>query len=224
LLQSTTASVTVLDAAREDALGWIDRWTVGAYFQNLREDTVADYRDEFGTLNAVSDYESRNASLYAQLAHDFSADTRLILGLRAEAYKVGTDSTGTDSGVYAGDLASGDAEEDGTLWGGKLTLEHDLNDAHMAFVSAARGYKAGGANVPSFLVAGDPATYDDETLYNFELGLRSDWLDGALWAKNLFDERYSKRVFFFDNFDGGTKQYRSPADPRQIGATVNYSW
>ncbi|MGB1128275.1 MAG: hypothetical protein ACPG3X_07910, partial [Opitutales bacterium] len=47
----------------------------------------------------------------------------------------------------------------------------------------------------------------------------------TLWAKNLFDEEYQKRIFFFDNFDGqGETRFENPADPRTFGVTANYSW
>lgn len=165
---------------QDDSLDWIDRWTLGAYYNFLEEESLADYDDDYGTMDAVSDYEHQSFTLFGQIAHDFSNATRLTLGLRLEHYDIETSSIGTDSGWYAGRLLSGKSNEDGILWGGKLTLEHDLNEEHMLFASAARGYKAGGANVSSFGFDFDPATYDDETLYNFEIGLRSDWIDGSI--------------------------------------------
>jgi outer membrane receptor protein involved in Fe transport len=165
---------------KEDALGWIDRWTLGAYYQHLEEDSIADYDDDYGTMDAVSNYENESYALFGQAAHDISEDTRLIAGLRIEHYDIETSSTGTDTGDYNDLLQSGTSSEGGTLYGGKLTIEHDINKDHMLFASAARGYKAGGANVSSFGFDFDPATYEDETLYNFELGLRSDWADGAV--------------------------------------------
>ena len=56
--------------------------------------------------------------------------------------------------------------------------------------------------------------------------------DGArwtitLWTKNLLDEAHEERVFLFDNFDPdgqGEQRYQAPAEPRNFGVTVNYSW
>ncbi|WP_269522176.1 TonB-dependent receptor [Coraliomargarita parva] len=165
---------------RSDAWGWVDRWTLGTYFQTLEEDTDTFYIDEYGTMAAGSKFETSNLAGYGQMAHDFSESTRLIIGLRAEYYEVETTSKGTDAGYYAGSLMSGKSDADEFLWGGKVTLEHDLSQAQMLFASFARGYKAGGANVASFTLPGDPLTYDNETLYNLEFGLRSDWFDGKL--------------------------------------------
>jgi len=173
-----------LDSAqKQDALGWIDRWTLGAYVSLLKEDSDVDYSDAFSAptqplapVFSDSKYSSHNYALFTQIAHDFSERTRLIIGLRAEYYDIEVES----SGVYYGSPLPNDTEgENGVLWGGKITLEHDLNEQHTGFASVTRGYKAGGANTAAFLdtIAGNPTTYDDETLYNFELGIHSKWFD-----------------------------------------------
>lgn len=42
-----------------------------------------------------------------------------------------------------------------------------------------------------------------------------------LWAKNLTDERYATRGYFFDHFDGdGAQTYLRLGEPRQIGLTL----
>lgn len=46
----------------------------------------------------------------------------------------------------------------------------------------------------------------------------------TLWAKNLLDEEYDKRVYFFGNEDPDyiPARYENRADPRQVGATAGY--
>jgi iron complex outermembrane recepter protein len=46
----------------------------------------------------------------------------------------------------------------------------------------------------------------------------------TLWARNLLNERYDKRVFFFGNEepDFVPKRYESRGDPRQVGVTAAY--
>ena len=168
---------------QQDALGWIDRWTLGFYVQTLKEETDFTYT-EFNSLSAdfVSDYESESYTLFGQIAHDFSQATRLIIGLRAEYYSIDASSSGQSYGT----ILEGKSDQSGPLFGGKITLEHDLNESHMAFGSIARGYKAGGANVASFTLPGDPLSYDDETLWNYEIGLRSDWFEGAVSSQITF--------------------------------------
>ncbi len=160
-----------------DALGWIDRWTLGAYFNHLEEDSDVLYT-EFGGVSGAyeSEYESESVAIFGQIAHDFSEATRLIVGLRYEYYQIDTTSEGT----FYGSPVGGSSDQSDPLWGGKITLEHDLNATQMLFGSITRGYKGGGANIASFTEPGDPLTYDNETLWNYEIGLRSNWFDGAV--------------------------------------------
>ena len=118
--------------AEEDALGLIDRWTAGLYFEELKE------HSKFGGSwsNFETDYETETFSLFAQGTHLYSEATRLIVGIRAEHYDLTTDIQGREN-----------VDFDDLLIGGKITLENDLSDAHMLFTSIARGYKAGGANI-----------------------------------------------------------------------------
>lgn len=352
-----------LDSKENSDLKLINRWTAGIYYHNLEEDSKFDYTDEFGNGSGSSKYETESIAIFGQLGKDFSESTRLTLGLRYEHHEVDNRSNITND--YFGSLIGGivTSGKDNHLFGGKLTLEHDFNEAHKGFASIARGYKAAGANNGGFIARGDPLTYNDETIWNYELGLRSQFAEGkvstqitafyldrkdaqlrdsagsggffryftsnqgnaehfgiesevkwfatkelsftgglglleteldrtkrdlanapsytytlrsdlildngfftnlelvgsdsyfesnshaekrnafgvlngalgymyknwtvTLWSRNILDERYEDRVFFFDNFDPfnpGTQRYEGAAAPRQIGATLNYSW
>ncbi len=167
------------------ALGWIDRWTLGAYYADTRENGA--YTDSYPTeINGLNTrYRAANAALFGQVAHDFSATTRLIVGLRTE--RVSIDGRGTKTyfdataGTYAPPVTF-QPTFDGTLFGGKITLEHDLSEHDVVFASVTRGFKAGGVNLDARIdpLAGDPLTYGNETLWNYEAGLRGNWLDRRL--------------------------------------------
>ena len=172
-----------LDSTRQaNALGWIDRWTAGTFLNYVEEKTKTNYEDYGGKADANYIYETKSYSAFGQIAHDFSTETRLIIGLRCEYHEVdNTTLQAEDSGDwYEGTLTNEDSHQSSSLWGGKLTLEHDLTAEQMLFTSLARGYKAAGANGGIFRVAGDPLTYDEETLYNFEVGIRSEWLNASI--------------------------------------------
>lgn len=153
--------------AEQGAFGLIDRWTLGLYHESLEEDTAT---SGFGTFETL--YKSKTFSLYGQGTHLISEKTRVILGLRAEHYDLETNLDFRD-----------DVDFDDWLFGGKLTLEHDLNSEHTAFASITRGYKAGGANIYPFLDEDLPSEYDTENLWNYEIGLRSNWWDGKLTSQ-----------------------------------------
>ncbi len=61
-------------------------------------------------------------------------------------------------------------------------------------------------------------------LVNVRAGWRGRHWTASLWARNLFNERYSVDGFYFGDEppDFPTRLYLQNGDPRQIGATVSY--
>lgn len=203
---------------QEGALGFIDRWTAGLYYEEFEENTV--FGGDFGAFETT--YESKNLSIYGQVTHIFSAQTHLTLGLRAENFDINTDVDYTNK-------PNSDANPgfDDTLFGGKLTVEHDINESKTLFGSITRGYKAGGANIYPELEELVPTSYDSEYLWNYEIGLHSEWLEGAVTSQFT--------VFYLDREDS---QLRSSAgegidftyatsnsgDARHYGAELESTW
>lgn len=59
---------------------------------------------------------------------------------------------------------------------------------------------------------------------NLRVGYAGARWSASLFARNLFDESYAMRGFFFENEppDFPTKRYVQPADGRLVGATLAY--
>ncbi len=168
----------------DPATGSDRRWTIGAFYSDTDEFSRYTNDNPWGHAGLKTVYRSANTALFGQLGHDLSPRTRLIAGLRAERIKMVGDSAATSV-----DLTTGLADPtvfirpafSDTLIGGKLTLEHDLSDHELAFVSLTRGYKAGGINVDARIdITADPLTYATETLWNWEAGVRGHWAGGRL--------------------------------------------
>ena len=157
--------IRIDSAESEDALGLIDRWTVGLYYEDLEEDS--EFGGDWGAFKTR--YMSQSASLYGQATHLLNMQSRITLGLRAEYFEVDTDIENRD-----------DVRFDEYLFGGKLTFEQDLDENRTLFASIGRGYKAGGANIFPNLDASLPVKYESEALWNYELGLRAKSMDGKL--------------------------------------------
>ena len=165
-----------------------NRWTAGLYYQNLQEDSDVHYRDGdpsqgewgFGQADVDSVYETETIAAFGQMAFELNEGTRLIAGLRYEMHDVAFDSESNELGYYQGFLFDGKSRNDDDVFGGKLTLEHDLSRSVMTFASIARGYKAGGANSGTFTTPEYPSVYGEETLWNVEAGLKGSWLDHRL--------------------------------------------
>jgi iron complex outermembrane recepter protein len=143
------------------------RWTVGAYYESLNEDTFL--TEGFGDASTV--FDATTMAVFGQWGQNIGDSTRLIAGLRAEDYNLETDIQ------FRGAFDFSD-----TLFGGKLTLEQDLAEGHLGFASITRGYKAGGVNIYNYLVVPDegPNRYDTEIMWNYELGWRGHTADGKV--------------------------------------------
>ena len=63
-------------------------------------------------------------------------------------------------------------------------------------------------------------------LFNATLGYQYDNIQFLLWGKNLFNQTYALRGFYFGNEppDYPNKLYIQPADPRAVGATLSVTF
>ncbi len=164
--------------------GWINRWTLGAFYSSTRENSDYRYADAYSRSALATDYTAANTAVFGQLGHNFTSSTRLVLGLRTERVSLHGQGIKRDfdpgSGAAAPALQINPRFSD-TLIGGKVSLEHDLSAHELVFVSLTRGYKAGGINIDARIdPAADPLTYGTETLWNLEAGLRGSWFGQRL--------------------------------------------
>ena len=63
-------------------------------------------------------------------------------------------------------------------------------------------------------------------MVNLSLGYAWSQWSVTFWAKNLFDEVYDKRVYFFGNEDPDyiETRYENRADSRQAGVSAAWRW
>ena len=175
-----------LDSTEDaESIGMIDRWTLGTFFSDVNEDGFNTDTNPGRVKSLDTDYTSQNLAIFGQAAHDLDDRNRIVLGLRAEHIEIDGSGEEREDGLFK---TAVNEEYDDILFGGKIAYEYDLNDDVMAFVSAALGYKSGGINNDARIniAGGDPLSYDTETLWNYEIGLRGaaleDKLQGSLTA------------------------------------------
>jgi outer membrane receptor protein involved in Fe transport len=191
-----------------DALGWIDRWTLGAQASVLREKSL--YTDPF-TRMALR-YANAAYGVFGQAGHDITERDRVTFGLRLE--QVAVDSRQA-------------ARFDDTLVGGKVTYERDVTADQLAYASVARGYKAGGVANDARLQATDPRSYDTEVLWNYELGLRSRMAKGRVLnrASVFWLDRFDTQVRDSAGFGGNFYQYTDNGDRSAVwGLEDEITW
>ncbi len=193
-------------------------WLLGVYALRLDEElaslnTGRYYDPASGFADGVddrllSDYGATSIALFGQVGKSLGAASRLTAGLRVEQRDADyDDSAGLSESVSE------------TMTGGEVSFTHEFAAAATAYLSLARGYKAGGFNL-GFVPEGRRG-YDQEVLWNVEGGIRTRWLDGALALDlTLFRNRREDQqvrtsyqldpgdpasfVFFTDNAARGT--------------------
>ncbi|MCG9729409.1 TonB-dependent receptor [Shewanella sp. Isolate13] len=181
---------------------WADStdWLIGVYAMDLQEDN--DTVDTYNQLSA--EYEAQNYALFGQLDSDLGASYALSVGLRVER----RDSDYSDS---AGDSFAPSE----TMWGGHIALSKALAESHEAYLRVARGYKAGGFNMSLPDELADKKEYDTEILYNYEMGLKSSWLDGQA-NTNL-------AVFYMDRQDQQVAASQQSTVPGEEGNFILFT-
>ncbi|WP_434931591.1 TonB-dependent receptor [Shewanella sp. HL-SH5] len=192
-------------------------WLVGVYAMNLQEDN--DLYSEYNTWPdevLQSSYDASNFAVFAQLDSHLGDDYLLSSGLRLERRNSEYSDTNNDNFKPSEDM-----------WGGHIALSKSLNAAHNAYGKVARGYKAGGFNMTLPAELADKKQFDTEILYNYELGLKSVWLAGAIdtnfalffmdreeqqVAASLQDPENPQRFVLFTENAGSSSNYGAELD------------
>lgn len=153
-------------------------WTFGIYAKTHNIQLTREYT--YAATDFESDYDTQNLAVYGeqrlQLSNDWSVTTGLRLEQRAFDYQ--------DNNAQ-----SFSTTED--LWGGKLSLDYALDDQQKIYALVSRGYKAGGVN-PNAALPEHLKVYDNEFLWNYELGIKGWFIDQRLQADAaiFYQDRY----------------------------------
>jgi outer membrane receptor protein involved in Fe transport len=215
-------------------------WLAGLYLAHLNEDYERSERfqtcygyacpaegpDKYN-YDLESKFTHQKVAFYTQLDQAITDRKTLTYSLRVEhgrkdfkqnKHNFGSafeyDDNGNVSGPYADydyNLEDSSSPEE-TLWGGSITYSHQYSERHTAFAAINRGFKAGGFNTGQS--TGQNLTFEAETLYNYEIGLRSNY--GALktsstlfymdrqnpqFSGNSQEPNGNEFVFFTENLD-----------------------
>lgn len=165
-------------------------WVLGVYAQRLDESLLStnegDYFDPIfdfaDSLNDVFDsrYRATNVAAFGRLVTRLGDRTELQTGLRLERRT--TDYS--DSALLTADPSE-------TMLGGELSLLRELSSGHRVYATLSSGFRAGGFNLG--IVPDDRREFEQERLWNFELGTRMDIgamrLDAAVFYNRRDDQQ-----------------------------------
>lgn len=177
------------------------RWLAGLYY--LDDDTQRSVRNTAtsflpggaGSLRDIldGDYEqfgrgiSKNYAIFGDASYDLTDDLTLSVGgrytrdekdwdLDTVVYGLGPPPSIFPTAPVRGPFMVTDSE----VWSEftpKATIDWRFGDGKLAYASVARGFKGGGWQQGAGTAAGAQVPYDPEFAWNYEVGLKSEWLD-----------------------------------------------
>lgn len=227
---SLSAELRLLSIEQSKIFGGRTDWVAGLYYLRNEEELG---RRRTGSSNFDSDNNTDTLALYAQLDTQLTNKLTLITGLRWENREIQySDSNGVAF------------NPDKDLWGGKLALQYQWSDNTLAYANLSRGYRGNGINagiLSSINAAESAATitslnsvrsFEEETLLNYELGLKTSALDSTLQARVavFYMEREDQQVsgsFLIAQPGGATTfiDYTSnAAEGENYGAEIEIDW
>ncbi|GDY12372.1 TonB-dependent receptor [Planctomycetota bacterium] len=243
--RATTGSVELRWNHRGEAVSWL----AGAFAEDERtrydtETRFSSIDPGFGLpyyaligfpqqLSKQSDGDSRSAAVFGETTWQVGGGIALTAGLRlawdysAFTWRQTTTNTPLAPGgpVIPGDLTSDHADADSRgEFLPKAVIAWTPTEATMVYVSAVRGYRAGGFNTNASSPASARLGYGPESTWNYELGLRSRWLDRRL--------RLDLTGFYTDWTDKQVFTSRAPYDvvienaarSHTAGAELTLAW
>ena len=203
-----TPTVTTRELTEELRLafapaGWSLSGVIGAYFNNANRHYYVNYlTPNYATLFANSfttstllsgvplsdvnysqhgDYSPKQYAVFTELNYQLTNQWKATAGVRwyemeytAVRYEDGWSNGGAT-------LSSGSAKDIG--FNPKAELSYQATDAQLYYASASKGVRPGGVNTSNLAQKGcgqDYGPYGPDSLWNYEIGGKTRWLDGAL--------------------------------------------
>lgn len=134
------------------------RWSLGSYIQQSRKKID----DALGEISSQIEDNNNINSLFGQLEYTFKKRYEASLGLRYDRNSRETSLNGAMR------------KKTFSAWQPKITLAKYWSDQNSLYISYGTAFRPGGFNVDSL------ASFDSEFLDNYELGIKSHWLDSRL--------------------------------------------
>lgn len=158
------------------------QWLVGLY--GFTED-IDSTRDEdqyaFGTRQLrKTETDMHGLALFGQATWTIAEKLHLTGGLRYDYTRIKGRQDYSGASPWTGDFESSYSKsKDNGEWLPKFSIGYDFTDGVMGYATVSRGYLAGGVAYAS-ATSKDTLLYDPEYTWNYEIGLKTSWLDNRL--------------------------------------------
>ena len=171
-----------------------------------------DVSEGFVYRDAVEKEFNKELAIYGEVAMHLTEQATLTLGYRRADVEVDRESLRSDgplgTAVAAQIGLDQYAQEDVDTY--KVNFEYTLSDDILLYALAASGYRAGGFNVANLHTAGVVPPYESDSLWNYEIGARTSWLDNRLIANAVVylidweDMQLTKQIIDENGFTNAT--------------------
>ena len=222
--KNNSADMRLISKDGQEVFNGSSAWTLGVYTRTEKEQLR---RVRSKNLNFDGEFtnghETKTYAVYGQLDTNLGGNWSLITGLRAER----RNADYSDSANVSKSLND-------TLIGGRIALELQLNDDTLLYGLVSRGYKAGGVNgqiisaaQTNVSITPDAFFFDTETQWNYELGLKGNWLDQRLQTQIsvFYQDRDSAQAkqSIFNPADFSFDDFLTNAKGDSIGLEMEFS-
>ncbi len=151
----------------------------------------------------VFQYGSDNESIaaFGQFTYSFSDQLDLTLGGRYTQDKKDAYLRNGRIVDSADNVLNNQADDDWDNVSGSATVNYAWNEDVRTYFTVAQGYRSGGFNARASSVDDFALSFDEETVTNYEIGLKSDWMDSRL--------RINAALFYMDYQDAQVTSFRA---------------
>ncbi len=182
------------------------KWTVGAFYKDydMSGEIIGDSQDPIpdesvtfiiqtimgipGVTGTFINNNSRKVTQmagFAELSYDITSQLNVLGGIRL--FNENRDFNSFSGGLFPvlqTQIPPTEVEDKGdeTVVNPKFTLTYKPIANMITYTTASKGFRSGGQNLFAFMFPGAPASYGSETLWNYELGVKSVLLNGRLIA------------------------------------------
>jgi outer membrane receptor protein involved in Fe transport len=175
-----------------------------------------------------SDVTVTEEALFADVTRQLWQEWEVSLGLRG--YRTTSGGTGAASGpLYGGaeNVNQGEVAEDGV--NPKASVRWQATESVQAYTLVSRGFRVGGIQPTASGLSTDiPKSFKSDTIWNYEAGVRTEWLEGLLRADlTAFHEDWDKPQLAQrdpDNPNPVATYYDNVGGARSDGADLALHW
>jgi len=171
-------------------------WLFGLYGFKDKNNAKAEF---FGTQKHTN-FENKGYALFTQETYRLTDKFNITGGLRYDYYKAEGDHNNFSTASYSKDMNNSDILP-------KIALSYDFSEDILGYISASKGLLAGGYNY-AFSNSSDNLTFEPESTWNYEIGLKSSFLDNTLIVNGA--------LFYIDIKDKQVEEMITPPYVRNI--------